>query len=391
MSKYSFIETELHNRDAQHQRRTLQPIIPKSAVEVDAGGRTLINFCSNDYLGLSKHPLLKKRAAAFLEKYGAGSTASRLICGNFDCFDLVEKKLASLKGYEAALTMSTGFQANMTILPALSDRNTLIVSDWLNHNSIIQGTLLSRCRVIRFRHNDTGHLKQILQENAGSAYSRTLIVTESVFSMDGDVSDIDELADIAEAFNALLIVDEAHATGVMGQDGMGLTCGKGVDITIGTFGKACGCFGSYIACSQKVREYLINCCPGFIYTTALPPPVIGAIDAALAIIPDMDEERRELHRKADLLRKAIQDLGWSTGDSSTQIIPVLMGNEEEALSLSAWLEKHGILATAIRPPTVAQGQSRIRFTLSASHRDAHLDHLIASLKEYKARYGHQLP
>ena len=321
MNKYSFIDSELQRRDDLYQRRRLKSLIPVSGAEVEFGGKRLLNFCSNDYLGLSKHPLLKKRAAEFIEKYGSGSTASRLICGNFQCFEEVEGKLASLKGFESALILNSGFQANATIIPALADRTTLILSDWLNHNSIIQGALLSRCQIERFRHNDLNHLENLLEENRKKHYSRTLIITESVFSMDGDVSDIDALIDIAKKHDALLIVDEAHATGVLGEKGMGLTCGKEVDVSIGTFGKACGSFGSYVACQGKVRDYLINCCSGFIYTTALPPAIVGSIDAALDLIPDMDEQRRELHHNADSLRAAVQDLGWSTGGRPRKSFP----------------------------------------------------------------------
>ncbi|MBT4513128.1 MAG: 8-amino-7-oxononanoate synthase, partial [Chloroflexi bacterium] len=330
-----------------------------------------------------KHPALQQRAIEFMERYGAGSTASRLICGTYDCFDQVENKLAALKGTEAALILNSGFQANVSLLPALTDRHSLILSDRLNHRSLVEGTLLSRCRVIRFRHNDLDHLRQLLQENQIGRYSRTLIITESVFSVDGDRSDIDALVQLSEEFQALLVVDEAHATGVLGERGMGLTCGKNVDLTIGTFGKALGSFGSYVTCSEPMRDYFINRCSGFIYTTALPPSVIGSIDAALDLIPSMEEERTELHRKADFLRSSLQTMGWSTGTSDSQIIPVIVGNEKETLELSKWLEQHGILAIAIRPPTVENGQSRIRLALSSLHTQEHIEFLIDTFRKWQ--------
>ncbi len=353
-----------------------------------------MNFCSNDYLGLSKHPLLIKRAVEFTERYGAGATASRLICGTYDCFQAVEEKLAALKETEAALILNSGFQANVSILPALADRQTLILSDQLNHSSIIQGVLLSRCHVLRFRHNDLAHLEELLKKNIdkgpcfNSTRARRLIVTESVFSMDGDQSDIGRLVGLARAFDALLVVDEAHATGVLGPRGMGLCCGKGVDLTIGTFGKACGSFGAYAACSRKLRDYLVNCCAGFIYSTAMPPSVIGSIDAALDLIPGMGEERKELHAKADFLRLRLQNLGWRTGASNTQIIPVMVGDEMEAMALSNHLKSKGVLATAIRPPTVPDGQSRIRLALSANHTVEHLEYLIQLFKEGHSHGNH---
>ena len=388
MSKYGFIEEELYRRQRQSHFRQLQTVVPLEGVDVRIEGRKVVNFCSNDYLGLSKHPLLIKRAVEFAERYGAGATASRLICGTYDCFQAVEKKLAALKGTETALILNSGFQANVSILPALADRQTLILSDQLNHSSIIQGVLLSRCHVIQFRHNDLAHLEKLLKKNMDKGFSRRMIVTESVFSMDGDQSDIGRLVGLARTFDALLVVDEAHATGVLGTKGMGLCCGKGVDLTIGTFGKACGSFGAYAACSRKLRDYLVNCCAGFIYSTAMPPSVIGSIDAALDLIPGMGEERKELHAKADFLRSRLQNMGWQTGASNTQIIPVMVGGEMEALALSNHLKSKGVLATAIRPPTVPEGQSRIRLALSAHHTVEHLEYLIQLFEEGRSHGNH---
>ena len=194
--------------------------------------------------------------------------------------------------------------------------------------------------------------------------------------MDGDQTDIDRLIAIAQQFNAILMVDEAHATGVLGSRGMGLTAGKQVDITVGTFGKALGCFGAYIASSEKIRDYLINCCAGFVYTTALPPAILGTIDAALDLVPNMDEERRTLLDNACYLRKMLQQLGYHTGNSSTQIIPVLLGEESATLAMSSKLEQAGFLASPIRPPTVPQGESRIRLALCAAHSRDQIDALI---------------
>ena len=279
MNKVSFIDEELQRREFAHQRRTLKHLSPSTAACVTVSGRQMIDFSSNDYLGLARHPLLIERAKLFADRFGPGATASRLISGAFDCMLDVEAKLARLKSAEATLLMSTGYQCNVSLIPALADNNTVIFSDELNHNSIIQGIKLSGCDKIIYAHNNLDQLESLLAANVNRA--RKVIVTESVFSMDGDSSDIDRIKQLSDRFNALLIVDEAHATGVLGEGGMGLTVGKSIDVTIGTFGKALGSFGAYVATSSKIREYLINCCPGFIYTTALPPTVIGAIDAAL--------------------------------------------------------------------------------------------------------------
>ncbi len=380
----------MERRRSQHQLRSLRTVMPLSGASVRVDDRTMINFCSNDYLGLSKHPLLRERATEFMERYGTGSTASRLICGTYDCFERVEQKLAALKGTESALILNAGFQTNVSLLPTLTDNQSLVLSDRLNHNSLIQGILLSGCRKAIFHHNDMNHLRRLLEESRKQEYSRVLIVTESVYSMDGDRSDIDCLIELADEYQGMLMVDDAHATGVLGIKGMGLTCGKNIDIMMGTFGKALGSFGSYIACSNRMRDYLINCCAGIIYTTALPPPVLGAIDAALDLVPEMEQERRELHRKADFLRNKLNELRYNTGYSSTQIVPVIIGDETEALALSDWLDKNGFLCIAIRPPTVARAESRIRLALSASHTWSHVEQLVETLKKWRQKKADRL-
>ena len=383
MTKYTFIDTELEKRRSLNLLRRLRTVKSYSDVEIEVDGRKMLNFCSNDYLGLASHPLLRQRAMEFMGLYGTGSTASRLVCGNLEFFANVKKRIADLKGCEDALILNSGFQTNVSLLPALADRESLILSDWLNHNSIIQGCLLSRCRVERFRHNDLDHLESLLKEKRDKGFSRILIVAESVFSMDGDQSDIDALVELSEEYQALLIVDEAHATGVLGRKGMGLTCGKNVDLAMGTFGKACGSFGAYVSCNRKVRDYLINFCSGFIYTTALPSSVLGSIDAALELIPTMDKERQDLLRKADLFRSSLNNLGYNTVNSTTQIIPVIIGNEEDTMELSKWLEDNGIFAMAFRPPTVGKGESRIRLSLSVLHTQEHLERLIDLFKRWR--------
>jgi 8-amino-7-oxononanoate synthase len=382
------VDAELFRRKEYNQLRELRPLLPLDGPVVRADGRDLVNFCSNDYLGLSRHPLLIQRSIQYLNTYGAGATASRLICGNHEGVAAIEEKLARLKQTEAALILSSGFQANATVLPALADRRALILSDRLNHNSLIQGCRLSRCRTEVYRHNDMDHLAGLLKENRNAGFSRILVVTESVFSMDGDTCDMDALENLADQYDAFLVVDEAHATGVWGRQGMGLTCGRRVDLTIGTFGKAAGGFGAYAACCRKLKEYLVNGCAGFIYTTALPPAVIGAIDAALDLMPGMDAQREILHDHARYLRDALADMGYDTGASNTQIIPVILGREVDALDLAAWLAQNHILVIAIRPPTVPKGASRIRISLSALHTRAHIDNLIKAIVTWrKSRHG----
>lgn len=382
-NKYDFIDDELKRRESACQLRLLKPLVPTGGVTVNADGRTMVNFSSNDYMGLSKHPLLVERAAEYLFKYGAGSTASRLVCGSYDCFHKIEEKLAAFKGTRRALILNSGFQANVSLIPALADENTLIISDSLNHASIIQGVRLCRCKVIKAPHNDMSAMRRILTENQNAGHSRILIVTESVFSMDGDISDIAALSRLAGEFDALLMVDEAHATGVFGEKGAGLCKGLSVDLVMGTFGKALGSFGAYAACSEKMYHYLVNRCGGFIYSTALPPAVIGAVDAALDLIPQMDRERHNLSENATFLRESLNALGFSTGASQSQIVPVIIGDEAETLALSAKLSEKGFLAVAIRPPTVEKGKSRIRLSLSALHTREMVERLVSVFASWK--------
>jgi 8-amino-7-oxononanoate synthase len=379
MRTFDFLTEEMETRKAKGLYRRLRPVSAGEGPETILEGRAVLNFCSNDYLGLSRHPLLRERAAEFMDRYGAGATASRLVCGNLACFEHLERRVADLKGAEAALIMNSGYQANLAVISSLADRKSLILSDQLNHNSLVRGALLARCRVEIFRHNDLSHLARLLEASRGAGHSRVLIVTESVFSMDGDRCNVDALVQLADDFNAILYVDEAHATGVLGPAGMGLTAGKAVDVTMGTFSKGCGSYGAYVACSAGMREFLVNRCQGFIYTTALPPQVLGAIDAALDLVPRMEAERKRIHENADYLRSSLGRKGWSTGPSDTQIVPVWVGRADDTLVLSESLEKKGFMATGIRPPTVPEGQARIRLTLTALHTRMHVERLIDAL------------
>ncbi|MDD5759362.1 MAG: 8-amino-7-oxononanoate synthase [Desulfobulbaceae bacterium] len=357
----------------------MKSVAPAGGANVEVDGQAMTNFSSNDYLGLASHPALIEGATHYMARYGAGATASRLVCGNFPCFTDLERRLAVMKGSESALVMNSGFQANVSLIPALVSQGSLVLADRLCHNSINQGILLSRARLMRFRHNDLDHLKELLTAHS-QAYARILIVTESVFSMDGDRSDLDALVELSRRYHALLLVDEAHATGVFGHQGMGLTCGKDVDVVMGTFGKGLGSFGAYVACSNELREYLINFCSGFIYSTALPPPVLGAIHAALDLVPTMDQERSHLQGLAQYLRDGVQEIGLSTGNSSTQIVPIIVGEDHAALSLSQGLFKQKMVAAAIRPPTVENGKARVRLTLTCQHDKDQVDRLLHAIR-----------
>lgn len=373
------LQDELDRLAAINRRRRLRPVQWHDGGLHDAAGRPLIDACSNDYLGLSQHPLVRERAAEWARQHGAGTPASRLISGTRDITLAVEEKLAAFKGCEAALLFNTGFQANATAIPALAKvgaGGTAIFSDALNHASIIHGVRMARCPTEIFHHNDLAHLDELLARHTG----RKLIVVESVFSMDGDRADLPALVQLAEQHGAALYVDEAHATGVLGPQGRGLAaeCG-GIDIVMGTLGKAVGAFGAYIAGSRALIDYLVNRCTGFIYTTALPPAVLGAVDAALDLMPEMTDERRRLARNAQRLREALNAAGLATLESTTQIVPAIIGSEADALAAAQKLEDAGILAVAIRPPTVPEGTSRLRFALSSRLDEEAMTRLLTAI------------
>ncbi len=352
----------------------------------------LIDVSSNDYLGLSRHPALVERACAWAQRHGAGSRAARLVTGTSAELLALEEQLARFKGTEAALIFATGFQLNSSVLPALLElgNDPLVFADRLNHASLHAG--LRGVKQIRFRHNDLAHLDELLAANPG-AYR--LIVTESVFSMDGDSADVPALAALAEKHGAFLYLDEAHATGVLGPQGKGLAAlvsdtapgrvpvvmgnsGK-VPVVMGTLGKALGSAGAYVAGSRILIDWIINRCAGFIYSTAPAPAALGAVEAALELVPTLDAERARLAAMGDALRAALRARDIDTLASSTQIVPAIMGREDAALAAAQRLREAGILAIAIRPPTVPPGSARLRFALSAALTDTQFERVLAAV------------
>ena len=345
----------------------------------------LLNVSGNDYLGLSQHPLLAARAQEWAASHGTGAGASRLVTGTLDLHERVETKVARLKNTEAALLFASGWQANASVLASLlrlPGPPALAFCDALNHASLNHGCHAAGVARIKFRHNDMDHLATLLDAHRGRP-GRRFIVTESVFSMDGDQADLLALRNLADRHDAFLYLDEAHATGVFGPHGMGLstTIAGGVDLAMGTFSKALGGFGAYVAGSRPLCDWLVNRASGFIHTTALPPPVLGVIDAALDLVPTLHAERSRVLAHADMLRASLARLGIDHGRSTTQIVPAIVGTEQAALDLSAALRARGILAVAIRPPTVPPGTSRLRLTPSAAHTDADIARLTAALAD----------
>lgn len=386
----SLLDQALHGalarRDRNHTRRHLTAVSRQGLLS-ERRGRALIDVSSNDTLGLSDHPLLCQRAAQWAEKYGTGARASRLVTGTLDLHLQLESRIAAFKQSEAALLFATGWQANASILPALcalskqeTGHTARVFMDKLNHASLHQGCLSAGIRQIRFRHNDLAHLEEQLNRH-NDEEGLAFIITESVFSMDGDRADLAGLRQLADRFNAFLYVDEAHATGVFGSHGQGLSTGL-ADITLSTASKALGGMGAFVTGSRALCDYLLNHASGFIYSTALPPAVLGALDAALEVVPTLDDARTSLLNKAEQFRTIMQKAGWCTGASSTHIVPLLVGESHDALALAQILEDEGFLAMAIRPPTVPPHTARLRLSFDTRLTDDALDRLTVLLTRH---------
>ncbi len=384
MSRLRPFEEGLERRARDDRLRVLRHHRPESGGPfVVRNGARLLNFCSNDYLGLAVDPEVEEGAASYARLYGAGAGASRLVSGGLTIHEDLETELAAFTGREAALLFPSGYQANTSIIPALVDRTGVVLCDRRSHHSILRGAQLSRARLLRFEHNDPEHLEKLIaRENGGSGCVR-LIVTESVFSMDGDRAPLAEICDVAERHGALLMVDDAHAIGVWGPTGRGLAPDhERVDLVLGTFGKAFGASGAFISSPETLRTHLVNFCGGFIYSTAPPPPTIGAVTVALQKVRGGELQQERYLRRVAEAHKRLADAGFDTSPSDTQIVPIGLDDERSALECSAHLESRAILAVAIRPPAVPAGTSRLRISLSRLHTRDHVTALIGALSEF---------
>ena len=377
-----FIQNDLKELEGLGVYRSLKTVDSPQGREIILDGKKVLNFCSNDYLGLANDARIKKAAIEAITEFGFGSGASRLVCGNMGPHERLEEELARFKNTESALVYSSGYMANTGIIPVLMDRHSVVLSDRLNHASIIDGTVLSRARLLRYPHADMQALQDILKDLP--AGQRKLIVTDTVFSMDGDRAPLKEIVGLAKRYEAMVMVDEAHAFGVMGKRGGGLVEELGlegqVDIQMGTLSKAAGCFGAYACGTKALREYLINTSRSFIYTTAMPPALAQASRVALQIIIEGGELRRRLQENADYLRAQIQRMGFETMNSSTAIMPILVKDPARAKAMSDRLLRQGVFIQAIRPPTVPIGASRLRLTVMAPHTREDLDQLLNALR-----------
>jgi len=354
--------------------RRLRPVSGAQDTVVTLEGREALLLSSNNYLGLANHPALKRAAQDAIERYGCGAGASRLISGDMALHQELEQRLAELKNAEAALIFPSGYHANIGVIAALTGPGDTIFSDALNHASIIDGCRLSRALVQVYRHGDMDHLAQLLATCPQSG--RRLIVTDSVFSMDGDIAPLVNIVTLARRYDAWVMVDEAHATGVFGARGAGVVEALGleneVEIQMGTLGKALGGCGAYVAGSRELIAWLINRARSFIYTTGVPPAVAASALAALDLVAREPERRQQLWENAAFLRQGLATLGYKIGPTQSPILPVLVGDAQPTMALADALLQRGVFAHGIRPPTVPAGTSRLRVTPMATHSRAQL-------------------
>ncbi|MYA54640.1 MAG: 8-amino-7-oxononanoate synthase [Dehalococcoidia bacterium] len=374
------LRDELADLDRQCLRRTVLTPRDGQGETLSIDGRELLNLTSNNYLGLAADPRVVEASAAAARAYGASVSASRLLCGSTPLHEELETRLAALKNQEAALLYSSGYLANLGVLTALARPGDAIFSDALNHASIIDGCRLSGAGTTIYRHCDAGHLAELL---ASTPARRRLIVSETVFSMDGDIAPLPALVELARAHDAVLVLDEAHATGVLGPNGEGALAALGLDsegiILVGTLSKALASAGGFVAADATVIDYLVNRSRPFIFNTALPPASVGAALAALDIVAAEPERRVRLDALATRLRDGLLAAGYPPSDSETAIVPLLLGSAGAALALERRLRDAGILSRAIRPPTVPEGTARIRFNLIATHTPDDVDRVLAAV------------
>jgi 8-amino-7-oxononanoate synthase len=372
-------EQELSQLEKQHLLRRFMVVESYDGPRFTVNGMSLLLMCSNDYLGLSTHPSLRKAAAKSMEHYGFGSGASRLISGTSALHERLEKRIAAFKGTESALLFNSGYAANTGIIPAIAGDSDVILSDSLNHASIVDGCRLSRANVVVYPHKDVDFIESTLKKRVNA--KRTLIVTDGVFSMDGDIAPLPDLVMLAEKYSVILMVDDAHATGVIGKTGRGTAEHFGlsgrVHIQMGTLGKALGSFGAYATGNRDVIEYIMNRARSLIYSTALPPAVCAASLAAFDIMDREPELLKTLWKNRERFVQGLAALGVVTGISETPIIPVIIGESEKALRASDRLYDYGIYATAVRPPSVPEGTARIRATVTAAHSSDDIDTALA--------------
>lgn len=383
-----FLAKELHDLEASGLYRRLRIISSSQDSTIVINRKSYLSFGSNNYLGLATHPAVKKAAIEAIRQFGCGAGSSRLISGTMELHDQLEKRIALFEGQEAAILFPTGYTANVGTITSLVGEEDAVIMDRLNHASIIDAARLSRAKLLVYPHNDMAALRHVL-EGAGK-FRRRLLVTDTVFSMDGDIAPVQEIAALAKEFDAILMLDEAHATGVLGANGRGISeylrLEDDVPVKMGTLSKAVGSLGGFVVGSMNLIEVLRNKARSFIYTTALPPAVCAASIAALDIIEDKPELRSGYLRRVEYVREGLRSMGFDTLRSQTQIIPVLVGDAKRTMEIAKFLYEKNILAPAIRFPTVSKDTSRIRLSIMATHTKGELIKLLSAFEKVKRKF-----
>lgn len=381
--KMNWLSDELASLKNKGLHRRLSTIGSAQTPRIIKDGRELILLSSNNYLGLTDHPKVKKAALEAIEQYGTGAGGSRLATGNTELYNSLEERIAKFKGAEDALVFSTGYMANIGTISALMKNGDLVLSDELNHASIIDGCRLSRAEVVVYPHRDVSCIETALRK---SKHPRKLIVTDGIFSMDGDMALLPGIVEVAEKYDAIVMVDDAHATGVLGKHCRGTADYFNVDVGVnmGTLSKALASMGGYVSGSAELIDYLRNRVRPFIYSTALPPPAVAAAKAAIDVIKD-ENPAKKLWKNIAMYKKGLADMGF-TVKSETQIVPIMTGETENTIKAAGELERLGVFASGIRPPTVPEGRGRIRTSLMATHTGHDIKEALSAISIVKEKY-----
>jgi len=372
-----FIKDELQKLESEGLLRSIDGIETGCFSHISINGCNYLNFCSNNYLALNGHPLIAKAMKNAIDRWGTSSGASRLIVGNINLFEEAEERLARFKNTESALIFPSGYQANVTVISTLASEEDDIFSDQLNHASIIDGCRLSKAKLSVYRHRDANHLETLLKK---SKSKKKVIVTDGVFSMDGDIAPLKEISELADKYDTVVIVDDAHATGVVGENGRGTLELFGLNkeniMVLGTGGKALGVGGAFFCCPAVVKQYLINKSRGFIYTTAPVPAIPAGLMASLEVLKLEPYRRQKLIELSNYFHNRLKSEGFLTSESPSHIIPLIIGDNERVLSLAKLLQEKGVYVKPIRRPTVPKGTERLRFSLTSEHTKEDIDRVI---------------
>ena len=369
--------------------RTIKYLKPLSSTRITYNGKEYLNLCSNSYLSLHVHPKVIEAAKRAADEYGAGICSSRSVSGSIDLYEILEKEIAAYKGYKRGLIFSNGYMANIGIISTLTHEGDVIFSDELNHSSLIDSMRLSRAKKVIYKHRDVGDLERKIKNE--KAKGKRFIVTETVFSMDGDIAPLSDLYMLKEHYGASVIVDDAHGTGVFGEKGIGVeelhSLRGAMDVHMATFGKSLGSFGAFVLADEVIIDFLINRARTFMYTTALPPPALGAARAALSLVQKSSSFKDELWNNIEYLRMGLKKAGFNLQDSFGPIVPIIVGEDKATVEMQEALLEKGLFLQAIRPPTIPPGTSRLRFTVVSDLTKDDMDYTLESLTSVGRKSG----